>query len=122
MDVKLMRGGLVDVEFCIHYLQLSSGVGLQPHLGEAIGELAEAGLVSSELREAWELMTRILVCGRLLAPHLGHPPAAAAQAMARACGQESFDNLLQSLAKARQEVARNWAQTFGQELEIESDE
>ena len=122
MDVKLLRGGLVDTEFCVHFLQLRSGVGLQPHLGDAITELADAGLVSGDLRDAWELMTRILVCGRLLAPHLGHPPAAAAEAMARACGQENFDDLLQSLGKARQEVARNWAQIFGQELEIDSDE
>lgn len=122
MDVKLMRGGLVDTEFCVHFLQLSRGAGLNPHLGEAIGELAEAGLVSSQLRDAWELMTRILVCGRLLAPHLGHPPAAAAEAMAAACGHDSFDKLLQSLSKARQEVARNWARTFGQELEITGDE
>ncbi|MEP2735426.1 MAG: bifunctional [glutamine synthetase] adenylyltransferase/[glutamine synthetase]-adenylyl-L-tyrosine phosphorylase [Erythrobacter sp.] len=118
LDVKLMRGGLVDAEFCVHFLQLQHGTGLHPHLGEAIDALAADGLVSDELRSAWEMQTRLLVAGRLLAPDLAHPHAAAREAMAKACGAESFEILLQNLAKARQEVATNWRAVFGETLEF----
>ncbi len=118
LDVKLLRGGLVDVEFCVHFLQLSSGKGLKPQLGEAISELAAAGLVGAGLKPAWELMTRVLIASRLLAPTLALPPPAAATALARACGEESYNSLLRNLAKARQEVAKDWTGVFDQDLEL----
>jgi glutamate-ammonia-ligase adenylyltransferase len=119
LDVKLLRGGLVDAEFCVHFLQLKHGTALEPHLGKAIEVLAQQGLVSEGLRGAWELMTRILVAGRLLAPDLVFPHNAAREAMAAACGAETFETLLQSLTESRQEVAANWLAIFGDELEID---
>jgi glutamate-ammonia-ligase adenylyltransferase len=45
LDIKLMRGGLVDVEFLIHTLQLREGKALSPRLSEALAGLIEAGLL-----------------------------------------------------------------------------
>jgi glutamate-ammonia-ligase adenylyltransferase len=119
LDVKLLRGGLVDLEFVIHYLQLREGRGLSPALAEALAGLADAGLVPSSLSEAYRLMGRLLVAARLLAPEGQEPPQAARAVLARACGCPGWEELLAALASARQTVAAAWAATFEQELEID---
>ncbi len=119
LDVKLLRGGLVDLEFVIHYLQLREGQGLSPALTEALADLTDAGLVPSSLSEAYRLMGRLLVAARLLAPEGQEPPQAARAVLARACGCGNWDALLAALATARQTVAAVWSATFEQELEID---
>lgn len=118
LDVKLLRGGLVDLEFILHYLQLRERVGFVPDLGAAIDSLAAAGLLPAEVRAAHDFMTRLLVAGRLLAPDLQHPPSAAALALARACQCESYDQLLRRLSEARHMVAAIWNDIFEEELEM----
>jgi glutamate-ammonia-ligase adenylyltransferase len=118
LDAKLMRGGLVDLEFLIHYLQLRERMAFDPDLGGAARLLAAGGLVPSALPDALALMTRLLVAGRLLAPDLAAPPPAAAQALAEACDQPDLAALLQAFAAARQEVAAAWADSFGEPLEM----
>ena len=118
LDVKLMRGGLVDLEFAAHYLQLKNGIGLKPDLGRAMEALVAAELLPEEVCEAHDFMTRLLIAGRLLAPDLVKPPKAAAKALARACQCETYDELLRRLGGARQCVAAIWKQTLKVELEI----
>ncbi|MEP5937798.1 MAG: bifunctional [glutamate--ammonia ligase]-adenylyl-L-tyrosine phosphorylase/[glutamate--ammonia-ligase] adenylyltransferase [Erythrobacter sp.] len=120
LDAKLLRGGLVDLEFLVHYLQLRDRTAFSPDLSSAIAQLCEAGLLPQEVAPAHRLMTRLLVAGRLLAPDQQPPPPAASKALAKACQQESFDALLQALSKARHGVAQAWHQAFGIELEIET--
>ncbi|MEM8726089.1 MAG: glutamine-synthetase adenylyltransferase, partial [Pseudomonadota bacterium] len=116
LDVKLLRGGLVDLEFLVHFLQLRGGEALAtehpdafaPDLAIAIDALAGAGLASANWRNAHDLMTRILVAGRLLAPGGTEPPACAAQALAKACGLCSYNALLQAVTEARQSVVEGW--------------
>jgi glutamate-ammonia-ligase adenylyltransferase len=117
LDAKLARGGLVDLEFLVHYLQLRERTGFDPDLRAAIAALVEAGLLPAEIAEAHRLMTRLLVATRLLAPELERPAPAAAQALARACKQPDYDTLLQAFDAARQGVARAWRDSFGQDLE-----
>lgn len=117
LDAKLMRGGLVDLEFLVHFMQLRERIGFDPNLGKAIDALAAAGLVPEGLRGALALMTRMLVAGRLLAPDLAEPPPAAAAALAEACSHADLRALLQAFAGARQEVADAWADSFGEPLE-----
>ncbi|WP_095012280.1 bifunctional [glutamine synthetase] adenylyltransferase/[glutamine synthetase]-adenylyl-L-tyrosine phosphorylase [Tsuneonella mangrovi] len=117
LDAKLARGGLVDLEFLIHYLQLRERIAFTPRLGGAVDTLVESGLLPASLIEARRLMTRLLVAGRLLAPDLAEPGPDAAQALAEACGQPDFPALLRSFDEARQEVAAAWADSFGEKLE-----
>ena len=127
IDVKLMRGGLVDIEFLTHFLQLrdsptlsaSQPDALRPDLGVAIGGLVASGKVEPAIAAAHDLMTNMLVAGRLLAPDCKQPPKAAAKALARACERDSYAQLMEDLATARADVARNWAEVFDQNLEIE---
>ncbi|MDR2857964.1 MAG: bifunctional [glutamine synthetase] adenylyltransferase/[glutamine synthetase]-adenylyl-L-tyrosine phosphorylase [Novosphingobium sp.] len=122
LDVKLARGGLVDVEFLVHYLQLREGAGaeasLTPYLGEAVRALVAPGLLPEGFAEAHDTLARLLVAARLLAPDAQEPPVAARTALARACACGDWDGMLASLAAARQAVANAWRQVFGEELEI----
>ncbi len=121
LDAKLLRGGMVDLEFMIHYLQLRDQTALNPAPVKAIAELGEAGLLDrpDELQHANALMNRILVSARLLAPDLAVPHDAAALVLAKACGADSMDALLQELTRARHSVAASWHTIFGETLEIE---
>lgn len=119
LDAKLLRGGLVDLEFVIHFLQLREGVGLEPDLAKAADALVSAGLLPDDIRPAQDLMSRLLVAGRLLSPDLAEPPPAAATALARACRCETYPALLRSFSEARHAVAAVWQRTFGFELEID---
>lgn len=126
LDVKLLRGGLVDVEFLVHFLQLryaSDNAGenpamLSPDFATAIPALIELNWLERELWPAYDLMTDVLVAGRLLAPEGKEPPKAAAKALAKACGRTSYAALCVDVAKARRCVARCWANNFEETLEI----
>ena len=118
-DAKLLRGGLVDLEFLVHFLQLRDGVGLHPDLGAACQALAGAGALSPAIREAYDLMTRMLVAGRLFAPDGGYPPEASRELVARAAGCADWQTLLGRFAQARAIVGSEWRRVFASELETD---
>ncbi|MBH5321278.1 bifunctional [glutamate--ammonia ligase]-adenylyl-L-tyrosine phosphorylase/[glutamate--ammonia-ligase] adenylyltransferase [Aurantiacibacter sediminis] len=119
LDVKLLRGGLVDSEFLIHYLQLREGIALKPALEKAIGGLVEADLLPREHVDNHLMLTRFLVAGRLFVPDGSEPPAAARPVLAKACGHDSYSDLLQALRNARQNIAEQWHRHFDEKLEID---
>lgn len=129
LDVKLQRGGLVDIEFITHFTQLRIGSklkhgdedALSPDLGAAIGALVAAGHVPQSLAAAYELLTDILIAGRLLAPDGNEPPPAAAKALARACQRDSYAELTGDLSVARKNVAQYWADIFDETLETDDE-
>jgi glutamate-ammonia-ligase adenylyltransferase len=118
LDVKLARGGLVDLEFLTHYLQLRDGKALTPHLGDAVHALAGAGLLPERLIAAFETLARLLVATRLLAPDAQIPPPAAREVLAKACGCGDWKEVLARLDAARREVAAVWAVEFDETLEV----
>ena len=108
LDVKLASGGLVDLEFVVHFHQLASGIGLVPHLPTAIEALAGAGLVQAELGAAHDLLTRLIVTLRLVAPGMEAPGIATQAIVARACAVGDWDDLLARVTSARQCVSAHW--------------
>ena len=118
LDAKLLRGGLVDCEFIIHYVQLRDRIAFRPALPEAIAELVDAGALPQSFAANHLLLARMLVAVRLFAPDSAEPPAVAQAALARACEQPNYAALLHALAEARQGVAQCWAELFGETLEI----
>jgi glutamate-ammonia-ligase adenylyltransferase len=119
LDAKLLRGGLVDCEFIVHFLQLRERAAFRPRLGDAIAELTSAGLLPSGFAAHQALMARLLVSARLLAPDSQPPHEFAQAALAKACEQPAYAALLQALAEARHGVAATWADVFGETLEME---
>ena len=120
LDAKLLRGGLVDLEFLVHFLQLREGAHFEPRLDRAVAALIQAGLLDAGIAAAHDTLARLIVAARLLAPDGAIPPPAAAAVLAEACGADDADALLQSLTAARQNVAREWNRLLGERLEIET--
>jgi [glutamine synthetase] adenylyltransferase / [glutamine synthetase]-adenylyl-L-tyrosine phosphorylase len=110
LDAKLMPGGLVDLEFAVHVAQLTARTGFDPNLPRAIAALAAAGLLPATLAPAHDLLTRLLVTLRLVAPDLAEPSPTTRALVARALGLADWDAVVAAFAAARQEVADAWAQ------------
>jgi glutamate-ammonia-ligase adenylyltransferase len=108
LDVKLGPGGLVDLEFAVHVLQLTRRVGVDPRLEVALEELAAEKLVSTNVLRAQKLLTRMLVMMRLVAPGDVKPTTETWQLVAEACGAPSWDELLAEHDAARQSVSNLW--------------
>jgi [glutamine synthetase] adenylyltransferase / [glutamine synthetase]-adenylyl-L-tyrosine phosphorylase len=113
-DIKRGSGGLIDLEFAVHTLQLRHGIGINPHLEVAIAELLEAKLVPADTDPNLRLLTRMLVMFRLVSPTSAEPPEATRPLVAQACGMADWDALLEAHARARQRVAELWARVSGQ--------
>ena len=108
IDVKLGPGGLVDLEFAVHVLQLTRHVGLDTRLEVAIGQLADESLVEANIVASLKLLSRMLVMMRLVAPGDVKPTAETWQLVADACGAASWDELLAEHDAARQRIAALW--------------
>lgn len=120
LDIKLARGGLVDVEFLVHFLQLRDHSARDPSLSGALNLLAQGGAIEPALVEAHTRLARFLIAARLLAPDAQEPPPAARAVLAAICQCRDWDALLISLAESRRTVAKAWANTFAEELELAS--
>ena len=113
LDAKLLPGGLVDLEFAVHVTQLTRRTGFAPDLRVAIARLVEAGLAPGTMLPAHDLLTRLLVTVRLVAPD-ARPPAVATQALiARALDMPDWATVVASLDTTRQDVTTWAAQVMG---------
>ncbi len=119
LDVKLASGGLVDLEFIVHFRQLASGRGLTPELPAALADLIGAGLLPANLLPAHDLLARTLIWLRLLfagARVPDHLPDPVAAILARALGAANFAALQAELAIAKDAVRVAWAQVFAKDV------
>ena len=108
VDVKLGPGGLVDLEFATHVLQLTTRVGLDTRLEIALETLASEGFVQANVVNALKLLSRMLVMMRLVAPDDVKPTTETWQLVAEACGAANWDALLAEHDAARQSIAELW--------------
>ena len=108
LDVKLGKGGLVDLEFASHVLQLTSHVGLSTRLEVALEALAAENLVRANVVDALKLLSRMLVMMRLVAPGNVKPTAETWELVAQACGAASWKELLAEHDAARQSISDLW--------------
>ncbi|HET7575228.1 MAG TPA: bifunctional [glutamate--ammonia ligase]-adenylyl-L-tyrosine phosphorylase/[glutamate--ammonia-ligase] adenylyltransferase [Sphingomicrobium sp.] len=108
LDVKLGSGGLVDLEFATHVLQLTTGVGLDTRLEVALEALVGESLVPANVVGALKLLSRMLVMMRLVAPEDVKPTPDTWQLVAEACGAANWDELLAEHDAARHSIAELW--------------
>ena len=108
LDVKLGSGGLVDLEFAVHVLQLTRHVGLDTRLEVALEALAAESLVPANIVDALKLLSRMLVMMRLVAPGDIKPTGETWQLVAETCGAGSWDELLAEHDAARQSISDLW--------------
>ncbi|MBO9671383.1 MAG: bifunctional [glutamine synthetase] adenylyltransferase/[glutamine synthetase]-adenylyl-L-tyrosine phosphorylase [Sphingobium sp.] len=108
LDVKLVPGGLVDLEFLIHVTQLTRHAGFAPDLATALDQLIAQGLIDPALRPAADLLTRYLVVSRLVTPGATEPPEESRWLVAKSCGAADWDELLARIETARQSISAGW--------------
>ncbi len=108
LDAKLLEGGLVDLEFAVHVVQLTERTGFDPHLGRAIGLLAARGLIPAGMARAHDLLTRLLVAVRLLAPDAQAPAESTRELIARALRSPDWEAVLAEFERTRHDVADFW--------------
>ncbi len=109
LDIKLGEGGLVDMEFAVHTLQLVHHVGLDPRLEVALTALVDAGLIDAGADADLRLLSRVLVVLRLLAPEGSMEPAVQSRdLLASLCGHEQWGALIDALDEARARIAARW--------------
>jgi glutamate-ammonia-ligase adenylyltransferase len=108
IDVKLGPGGLVDLEFAVHVLQLTTHVGIDTRLENALEALAAKSLVQANIVESLKLLSRMLVMMRLVAPGDIKPTPDTWQLVAEACGAGSWNELLAEHDAARHSISQLW--------------
>ncbi|MFQ3666872.1 MAG: glutamine-synthetase adenylyltransferase, partial [Sphingomonadaceae bacterium] len=109
-DVKLMKGGLVDLEFVVATRGLVAGRRLPTGLDDA------AALVAPELRAPHRLFMQVLMALRLILPaaRAAAPDRAATALLARTCGKSGAAALRADLGLAKAAVLQAWEDTFHQ--------
>jgi glutamate-ammonia-ligase adenylyltransferase len=108
LDVKLGPGGLVDLEFAVHTLQLIHRTAFSPRLEEAIAMLAEQGLIDDDADPDLRLLSRILVVSRLVTPSGGEPERESRALVAEVCGKSDWNSLVADHDLARKRVRQRW--------------
>lgn len=110
LDIKLGSGGLVDLEFAVHTLQLTTHIGLDPRLEVALSDLVAAGKMDEQADADLRLLSRVLVVLRLVSPHgVMEPDLASRQLVASLCGHGSWDALADAIDEARERISARWA-------------
>lgn len=112
LDIKMGEGGLVDLEFTVHTLQLIHGVGLVPDIGEALRLLAASGHIDAALHDDLDLLTRMLIVLRLVSAG-SEPLPASRQLIAAVCDLPDWPALLDAQHAARQRIAAAWKEVKG---------
>ena len=113
LDIKLGPGGLVDLEFVVHTLQLTTHVGLDPRLEVALAELVDKGLIDEGTDPDLRLLSRMLVVLRLVGGKAMEPAEQSQALVATLCGFENWQSLLAAVEAARQRIAARWEAVKG---------
>jgi glutamate-ammonia-ligase adenylyltransferase len=89
-------------------LQLTTHVGIDTRLENALAALEAESLVPANIVGALKLLSRMLVMMRLVAPGDIKPTPDTWQLVAEACGAGSWEELLAEHHAARQSIAALW--------------
>jgi glutamate-ammonia-ligase adenylyltransferase len=112
LDVKYLTGGLLDMEYIAHTLQLETQVGMKPQLTLVIDELIAAGYLPSDFAHAYNMMMclKMLVC--ILAPDYAVPNEETRHLIATRLDYDSWDELMQALMYHRLVAMAQWQNIF----------
>ncbi len=110
-DVKLAKGGLVDLEFIVHFLQLRAGAATAD-LRAALAGFEASGAIRPGLVAAHDTLTRVLAVLRLVGPLPSPLPAPVAALLASAAGTGDAAAAERKVGLAKAAVRAAWSQLF----------
>ncbi len=111
LDVKLGRGGLVDLEFGLAAVQLAAGTPFPTPLVAATAQAEAMGTAPPGMARAATLLESMLILLRLTGDGAAIAASPAAQAaMAASCGHADWPSLIAAHDAARDAVAAWWEQ------------
>ncbi len=119
-DAKLAKGGLVDLEFCVHVLQLTHQKGLSGNLSEAIDILIAARLLPEAFADAHDFLTRLLIILRLVEDHDKLELASTQALVAKICGENSWIDLQKRYEQVRTIVCAERQRLLGAIPQLDS--
>lgn len=117
LDVKRGAGGLIDLEFVVHYVQLTRKIGFDPDLRGALGALIEEGALPPAMLDAHDHMQRFLVVMRLVGEEAtGRHSSITRDLVAKICKLEDWAALKAALAEAERTVRTQWKRYLGDKI------
>lgn len=114
LDIKNAKGGLIDIEFIVHALQLQYGTAINPDIEQAISILNDQRLLPISMLNAYQMMSKILILLRLLCPDLNNMSVATQSLLAKNLGYDDWAALNAQLLKYKNEVHNQWAIIFSE--------
>ncbi len=115
LDVKNIKGGLIDMEFIVHALQLHHGKGLDPNIETSIKYLCDDDLLPDDFLKAYNMMSNMLILLRLICPNLNDMSDAAQQLMADNLGYKHWNDVQKQLEAYQKLVKSEWIQAFSED-------
>jgi len=119
LDIKNCRGGLIDIEFIVHALQLQHGIETDPDIEKSIMILISDNLLPKHIADAYHMMSNMLILLRLICPDLNNISDAAKQLMADNLGYAEWSMVMNSLSAYQQDVIQQWENIFSEKRLIE---
>lgn len=112
LDVKNIKGGLIDIEFIVHALQLHHATGIDANIGSSIQQLCADELLPDIILSAHEMMSNMLILLRLICPDLNDMSHAAQQLMAENLGYSHWNDVQKQLETYQNAVKGEWVKLF----------
>ena len=112
LDVKNINGGLIDIEFIVHALQLDHAKGVDPNIELSIEHLCADDLLPDSFLKAYKMMSNMLILLRLICPNLNDMSQAAKQLMADNLGYKHWNDVQKQLEIYQNAVKSEWVKLF----------
>lgn len=112
LDVKNIKGGLIDIEFIVHALQLDHAKGVDPNIELSIEHLCADDLLADSFLKAYKMMSNMLILLRLICPNLNDMSQAAKQLMADNLGYKHWNDVQKQLEIYQNAVKSEWVKLF----------
>ncbi len=113
LDIKNMQGGLIDIEFMVHALQLTKRAEVSPAIEKSISLLHGNGWLNNDILAAHQLMSKMLTLLRLMCPDLDDVNDTAKKFISDNLGFESWQELITILSQLQLSVKSQWYEVFG---------
>lgn len=114
LDIKNAKGGLIDIEFIVHALQLHHKSKIDPNIEQSIIILNDAKILPQNILDAHKLMNDIIILLRLICPDLKQISDPAKNLLAQNLGYDDWKIFSNHLLKCQQDVMDQWQMIFGQ--------